>query len=134
MTSFAPPPKPTLHHIALLVDDLPRAESFYRDCLGFSVERRWPGPGDGDRSVWLCLNHGARLMLERSSPGHPRRAPQGAGWHLIALTIPSEDRANWKAHLERHNVPVIEESEFSLYIEDPEGNRVALSHWPEPMG
>ena len=131
MPAFAPPPRLALHHIALLVEDLHGVETFYRDCLGLEVEKRWSEPDNSDRSVWLCLDNDSRLMLEKCNPGSPRRGPKGAGWHLLALTISPRDRTHWKEHLTRKRVPIIEESEFSLYINDPEGNRIALSHWPE---
>lgn len=68
-----------IHHIALLVDDLPGAEAFYSGVLGFKVERRWPDDKGGTRSVWLSLGHDALLMLERADAGNARRHEQGAG-------------------------------------------------------
>src|SRR5688572_20727804 len=63
------PPPAAVHHLALLVDDLPAAERFYRDVLGLPVLRRWPDADGGERSVWLDLGGGAFLALERATPG-----------------------------------------------------------------
>ena len=120
-----------VHHIALLVDDLPQAEHFYSTLLGLPLERRWPGEGGEDRSVWLQLGPHTLLMLERSTTAARRRENSAGGWHLIALNISSETRQSWKAHLKAQGLSPVEESSFSLYYQDPEGNKVALSHWPQ---
>ena len=124
------PPTEGVHHIALLVEDLPQAEHFYSTVLGLPVERRWPGEAGEDRSVWLQLDPRTLLMLERSAPSTRRREGSAGGWHLIALEISPENRQAWKTHLQTQGVLPVEESSFSLYYEDPEGNKVALSHWP----
>lgn len=121
--------EPALHHLALLVEDLAAAERFYGDLLGLPVERRWPGE-NGDRSVWLRLGEGL-LMLERATPGAARRGEGGGGWHLLALKIRAEEREAWRQRLQAAGVPVEAASEYTLYIRDPEGNRVGLSHWPQ---
>ena len=124
------PPTEGVHHIALLVEDLPQAEHFYSTLLGLPVARRWPGEAGVDRSVWLQLDPRTLLMLERSEPSARRREGSAGGWHLIALVISPEDRQPWRAHLQTQGLLPVEESSFSLYYADPEGNRVALSHWP----
>ena len=119
-----------IHHVAILVDDLARAESFYAGILGLPVEKRWPDDAGGTRSVWLGLGAGGRLMLERAAPGDLRRAPMGAGWHLLALSIRREDRDATEAALVAAGIAIESRSENSLYFRDPEGNRLALSHYP----
>ena len=43
-----------VHHVAVKVADLTRAEAFYATVLGLSVLRRWPMPdGVGELSLWL---------------------------------------------------------------------------------
>lgn len=130
--------KPTMidgaHHLALLVEDLPRAEAFYAGLLGLPVLRRWPAEdARGDRSVWLDAG-GLVLMLERADPAAARRAEGAGGWHLFALAIAPVDRAAVRGRLEAGGHPVEAETGFTLYVRDPEGNRVGLSHWPEPAG
>lgn len=121
-----------LHHVAIRCSDLDRCEAFYRDVLGLPVLRRWPAEGGGDRSVWLSTGTGF-LALERAT--RPvEEAPfedAPAGWHLVALGIAREDRRAWEARLAGAGVRLARRSPFSLFFRDPEGNRVALSHWPE---
>jgi hypothetical protein len=54
-----------------------------------------------------------------------------AGWQVVALGIARSDRAAWEERLALAGVDVVRRSPFSLFFLDPEGNRVALSHWPE---
>jgi len=124
---------PALHHLAIQCADLAACERFYVEVLGLPVLRRWPAEGGGDRSVWLSLGGGAFLALERAARS-PRpaawRSPE-AGLHLVALRIEAAERAAWEARLAAAGVPVIDRSAFTLYLRDPEGNRIGLSHHPE---
>jgi len=121
-----------LHHVALRCVDLERCVEFYRGVLGLEVLRRWPGEGGGERSVWLSTGKGF-LALERASgpagSGPFDDAP--AGWQVVALEIARSDRVAWEERLGGRGVTVARRSPFSLFFQDPEGNRVALSHWPE---
>src|SRR4051812_16835624 len=119
-----------IHHLAVLVEDLAGAEAFYSGVLGLEIEKRWPDDAGGTRSIWLALGNGARLMLERATTGDARRASMGAGWHLLALTIRKEDRAAIESALLTAGIAVDSRSENTLYFRDPEGNRLALSHYP----
>jgi len=119
------------HHVALLVADLEAIAAFYEGVLGLprlSVHRH----GDGAlRSIWLDLS-GTVLMLEGADPGTVRRGPKGGGWHLLALRIEADSREAWRTHLEARGVPVVHSTPTSLYLDDPEGNRLCLSHYPVP--
>lgn len=124
---------PAVHHLAILVADLVRVEPFYTEVLGLDVLRRWPdATGTAERSLWLELGHGAFLALERAPDPAPASNEAGApGHHLLALQIAKEDRNEWRARLAQAGQPVTHETAFTLYFTDPEGNRLALSHWPE---
>ena len=122
-----------LHHLAVRCADLAACERFYVEVLGLPVSRRWPADGGGDRSVWLDLGGGALLMLERAAAA-PVEAPfqeAAAGLHLAALRIAPSERSSWEARLAAAGVPVVQRTPFTLYLRDPEGNRLGLSHWPE---
>lgn len=56
------------------------------------------------------------------------------GWHLLALTISAADRNDWRTRLAAAGIPITGESAYSLYFSDPEGNRLALSHYPAQAG
>ena len=125
--------KPTrVHHIAVKVADLARAEAFYVSVLGLPVLRRWPTPdGGGERSLWLDLGSGAFLAVERAEQAS-RAKPEGApGIHVVALGIARGERDAWVERLAAAGHPVYQQTDYTLYVRDPEGNRVALSHWPE---
>jgi hypothetical protein len=49
----------------------------------------------------------------------------------VALGIARGERAAWERRLSDAGVPVEYRTAFTLYVRDPEGNRVGLSHWPE---
>lgn len=119
-----------IHHVAILVEDLEGAERFYAGVLGLSVDRRWPDDAGGTRSVWLTLPGGAILMLERAAPGATRRATDGGGWHLIALSIPVTARAAVESALAAAGIPIERRTDYTLYLRDPEHNLLALSHHP----
>jgi catechol 2,3-dioxygenase-like lactoylglutathione lyase family enzyme len=124
---------PALHHLALQCADLAACERFYVEVLGLPVVRRWPAEGGGDRSVWLGLGGDAFLALERAG-APPRGAPwqdPAAGLHLVALRIAAGERAAWEARLAAAGVPVVHRTGWTLYLRDPEGNRIGLSHHPE---
>jgi glyoxylase I family protein len=121
-----------LHHVALRCSDLEKSVEFYRRALGLEVLRRWPGEDGSERSVWLSTGAGFLALERASGPGVARAfgdAP--AGWQLVAMEIPFSDRAAWEKRLALAGVELVRRSPFSLFFQDPEGNRVALSHWPE---
>jgi catechol 2,3-dioxygenase-like lactoylglutathione lyase family enzyme len=123
------------HHIAVQVRDLTAAEAFYGGILGLRIIKRWPLETGEDRALWLDLGDGSFLALERADPAASPPSEQGfldghAGWHLVALRIPVEERQSWETHLSRHGVPVVHRSRWTLYVRDPDGNRVGLSHHP----
>ncbi|HXT98575.1 MAG TPA: VOC family protein [Polyangia bacterium] len=130
-----------VHHVAVGVRDLAACEAFYTGVLGLPVLRRWPaGAGTpGDRSVWLDLGRGAFLALERAEPSIDAGAPpsasssasRAAGYLMIALAIAGDARAAWEVRLRAAGVAIVHRTSYTLYVTDPEGNRVGLSHWPE---
>jgi glyoxylase I family protein len=121
-----------LHHVALRCVDLALCETFYGKVLGLPVLRRWPAEGGEDRSVWLSAGEGF-LALERAT--RPvEEAPfedAPAGWQVVALAIARVDRKGWEGRLAAAGVRLARRTPYSLFLRDPEGNRVALSHWPE---
>jgi glyoxylase I family protein len=120
------------HHLAIQCVDLEAQERFYRDVLGLEVLRRWPRDGGGDRSVWLSVG-GGFLALERAEePAAPTDwRDQRAGLHLVALGIPPGERTAWEDRLAALGVPIVHRTRWTIYVRDPEGNRIGLSHHPE---
>ena len=121
-----------VHHVAVKVSDLARAEAFYVGVLGLPVVRRWPTPdGLSHRSLWLDLGGGAFVALESTETG-PEKSENAPGIHLMALHIERAQRQAWVARLAQAGYPVYDQTDFTIYVRDPEGNRIGLSHWPEP--
>jgi catechol 2,3-dioxygenase-like lactoylglutathione lyase family enzyme len=122
-----------LHHLAIQVADLAGCERFYREVLGLPVLRRWPDEAGGERSVWLGVGEGGFLALERAG-ARSEIAPWKdgrAGLHLLALRIGPGERAGWERRLAEAGVPVVDRTRWTIYLRDPEGNRIGLSHHPE---
>ncbi len=115
-----------VHHIAVLVPDLARAEAFYGGVLGLTVLARHTDAQGAPRSIWFALD-GAFLAVELSST-----PPHGAGgWHCVALAIEKIDREPWRLRLTAAGHPVERETAYTLYVRDPFGTLVALSHHPD---
>lgn len=127
-----------VHHVAIAVRDLGALEAFYTQVLGLPILRRWPMAVDdekGDRSVWLDLGGGAFLALERAEvAGQGAPADRTQGYLMIALRITRTARPEWEARLAAAGVAVVRRTAFTLYVADPEGNQVGLSHWPDAAG
>ncbi len=121
------------HHLAIQVRDLEGAAAFYREVLGLSELARHRREDGTLRSVWLSVDQaGGFLALEEAAGGqveeafrHPR-----LGLLLVALRIAAADRRAIEAELARRGVKVVHQSRWTLYLRDPEGNRIALSHHP----
>jgi catechol 2,3-dioxygenase-like lactoylglutathione lyase family enzyme len=123
------------HHLAIQVQDLKAAERFYVEILGLPVVRRWAFEDGraGERSVWLSVGAGEEFLAleacDAERPPTPFRDPHG-GLHLLALRIPAADREGWERHLDRLGVEIVHRTRWTLYVRDPEGNRIGLSHYP----
>lgn len=121
-----------VHHLAIVVADLARAEQFWVEVVGLPVERRWDDDQGRPRSVWLSLDRGF-LALERAGAAGQPRDDAAPGLHCVALAIGREERAAWEARLAAAGVPIERKSPYTLYVRDPDGTLVGLSHWPEPV-
>jgi glyoxylase I family protein len=107
--------------------------AFYRDVLGLSVIAQHKTADGTLRSVWMGLP-GAFLALETVEGAAAAPAPfrnQAPGWFLVALRIAPEEREAVREELQRAGVAIENETRWTLYVRDPEGNRVAFSHHPD---
>jgi catechol 2,3-dioxygenase-like lactoylglutathione lyase family enzyme len=123
-----------LHHLAIQVKDLAAAERFYVDVLGLTVTKRWPREDQtGERSLWLSVGAGEEFLAleacDADRPPTPFRDPHG-GLHLLALRITVAERPQWERKLADLNVEIVHRTRWTLYVRDPEGNRLGLSHFP----
>ncbi len=110
-----------VHHLAFRTRDLARLERFYTDVLCLSIARR-----DEDRSVWLRAG-GTILMLERAEDGES--CVVGGTKELVAFAIEAPDVERWRRTLASNAIEVEGETGFTIYFRDPDGRRIALSHY-----
>jgi glyoxylase I family protein len=121
------------HHLAIQVRNIERVTAFYREVLGFPELARHHLPDGSLRSVWVGVPGGGFLALEAVT-GEPEPGPfqsDRPGLLLVAFRIPRAERARTMEAFARAGVPLERETKWTVYVRDPEGNRVALSHHPE---
>ncbi len=122
------------HHLAIQVKALEDVAGFYREVLGLSEIERHHAPDGRLRSIWLDVGGGGFLALERieAAPAPDPEFRDGRpGLFLVALRVARADRERIRAELNRRGIPLVHETRWTLYVRDPEGNRVALSHHPD---
>jgi catechol 2,3-dioxygenase-like lactoylglutathione lyase family enzyme len=124
----------------IYVDDLGRAEAFYRDVLGLTVIGKEVGRHVffrvGQRNVLLAFNSAATLKGDVL----PAHGAQGPGH--FALGISAADLDAWRERLQSQGIAIEKEMQWprggrSLYFRDPAGNSVELitpGCWGLPSG
>ena len=126
-----------LHHLALGASDVAALAAFYASVFGLEQVREHRRDDGTLRSIWLRLGEGL-LMVESIEAGPVReqglRLPE-PGWFLLAFA--TEDEAESEAVCRAATARGASESHrtgFTRSLVDPEGNRVAVSHFPLPKG
>ncbi|MDE2038656.1 MAG: VOC family protein [Elusimicrobia bacterium] len=124
MAPANPPKTLGIRHVALITPDLPRAERFYVEALGYRVEWR-PDPDN----VYLTRD-GDNLALHRGAGG------RGALDHFGIMLRRAEDVDAWAEHLRRLGAPIVKEPKThrdgarSFYVADPDGVLIQFLHHP----
>ncbi len=124
-----------IDHVVLRVADLERAIAFYEGVLGAKVERR------AEKFGLVQLRAGRSLIDLIGAPAGEAPAGKTTGGRNMdhfALRIEPFDEAAIRAHLAAHGIEAgevkrrygAEGNGPSLYIEDPDGNRVELKGPP----
>ena len=121
------------HHLALQVVDVERVVAFYREVLDLPELHRFQRDDGSLRSVWLGVTggqtetQGGFLAIEAQDGG-----PRGAlGLSMVAFRIAAGQREDVVAHLAQRGVPIENQTGWTVYFRDPEGNLVGLSHHPD---
>lgn len=118
-----------IRHVALIVEDLKKAEAFYVGVLGYREEWR-PDP----ENLYLTRD-GDNLALHAG-----KKEGKGALDHFGIMLRKAEDVDVWAEHLRSHKVPILKEPKThrdgarSFYTADPEGNVLQFIHHPPIAG
>ena len=118
-----------LHHIALGASDVEEVARFYGEVFGLAEVDRHLDEAGRLRSIWLDLG-GPILMVERTEERRRRVEGVGAGPFLLAFCVSVEERPQVEERLEARGASIEDRTAYTSYARDPEGNRVAISHYP----
>ncbi|MEO3386848.1 VOC family protein [Mesorhizobium sp. CAU 1741] len=120
---------------ALYVDDLDKAEAFYRDVMGLEVLTRLE-----KRHVFFRCGDGVLLLFDPSQTVKPPAPdarlpvpPHGTtGNGHVCFRGTADEIERWKAHLGKHGVEIEADFEWpqggrSIYFRDPAGNSLEIA-------
>jgi catechol 2,3-dioxygenase-like lactoylglutathione lyase family enzyme len=121
---------PTLNgalEVAIYVDDVARAVTFYEQVLGLTVleaDTRLTAMAAGRQIILVCLR-GASVKL-------PKTAHDASGPQHVAFSIAGADLPAWEAHLRSCGIDILESRAWarggrSLYFRDPDGHLLELA-------
>ena len=121
-----------IDHIVVRIADPARSLAFYRDVLGLTVEREQPEIGLIQLRAGRSL---IDLIILREGEKTDARAPN---IDHFALEIRPFDEAGLRRHLEAKHVAIVESGLRygaggegpSLYVLDPDGNKIELKAAP----
>jgi catechol-2,3-dioxygenase len=118
-----------LHHIALGAQNVELVAAFYAQIFVLPERTRHHYDDGRLRSIWLDMG-GIVLMIEHTDHLPRRVDGVGAGPFLLAFSVEdSQERAALESKLAQRGVEIEERTDFTSYVRDPEGNRVAVSHF-----
>lgn len=123
----------SINHIALQVANLDLISRFYGGLLGLPELRRHFRADGTLRSIWYRLGEGVSetpFLAVEANEGSLDSKEGVLGYSMVALQIEAQSRAQWLQHFAAHGIPVEHETRWTVYVRDPEGNRVGLSHYP----
>ena len=124
-----------LHHLALGSPDPEHLACFYHRAFDLPVERTHRYEDGTVRSVWLRLASGV-LMIEHVDPRTPHHSPRpktpnepSEGLFLLAFEVSKASHSEHIGRLETLGCVVEGSTSYTSYLRDPDGNRIALSHY-----
>jgi catechol 2,3-dioxygenase-like lactoylglutathione lyase family enzyme len=120
---------PSLHHVAVGTPDVEALAGFYARVLQ-TAECKRQSDAQGVRSVWLDLS-GTLLMIERSEHtlAMARAEGVGLGAFLLAFRADADGRRAFEARASELGARIESRSQFTSYLRDPDGNRIAVSEY-----
>jgi|CXWL01.1.fsa_nt_gi catechol 2,3-dioxygenase-like lactoylglutathione lyase family enzyme len=123
------------HHVALQVDAVEQVAAFYADSFGLKELSRHFRDDGTLRSIWLAASSGAEpqggFIAVELAPKDALRGEKGPS--LLALRIDTSARERVRQELVAKGIKIEKETRWTLYVRDPEGNWVGLSHHPDEL-
>lgn len=127
-----------IDHVVFLVDDMDKALGFYRDLLGCKVGYEYPNLGMVQ--VWAGVS--LIVLWDITHPGAKRAIPpisNGRNVDHVCLALGRFDPDEMKKFLEASEIQIVEEANhggargvgYSIYVNDPFGNKLELKGPPE---
>ena len=120
------------HHVAIQAREVARVAAFYVDVLELPELARYHRDDGSLRSIWVGVGGDDFLAIEHSTDRSA--AGPSLGFSMVALRIAPQSRAHVTSRLNAHQVAIERESGWTVYVRDPEGNLVGLSHHPHGVG
>lgn len=121
-----------IHHLALRTRDVTGLARFYEEVVGLALVKRADAPPALGKSVWLDAG-GAIVMIEEAMATEP--AVAHATMELTAaFTIAPSERTFVEDRLTKAGVIVEARTAYTLYFRDPDGRRIGVSAYPDPLG
>jgi glyoxylase I family protein len=122
------------HHVALHVHDVERVAAFYVELLGLREVDRHFRPDGALRSIWLSAASGGSVLdgflaVEKAWVKEPVAS---TGFSMVAFRVDPQSRSALEARLAEKGIPIEKMTQWTIYVRDPEGHRVGLSHHPHP--
>ena len=124
-------------HVAINVRDLDVALKFYTGVLGLRVTQREPSkPG---KEYFLDCGSSLLGLIQGDAAGTPHLLQdQGLGGNHVAFRVKAQEFDHILEELKRRGVPVLSakkrERSWSMYLTDPDGNKLELTAWPHEDG
>lgn len=121
------------HHVAVQVHDVAKVAAFYVELLKLPELKRFHREDGSLRSIWVGTSNQPRadqgfIAIEEIRP----TTPDGAlGYSMVALRIHAAERKAIVEELARRGLLIERETGWTMYVRDPEGNLVGLSHHPD---
>ncbi|HYL82440.1 MAG TPA: VOC family protein [Candidatus Acidoferrum sp.] len=135
MSPAAPPPQITgILETVLYVNDIDRAEQFYREVMCLTQIGKDPG-----RHVFFRVGSGVLLLFLAERTRQTRSLPpHGADGEIhVCFTVSPTEYEIWKRRVQEHGLDILQETEWprgrSFYFRDPDGNLLELANadiWP----
>jgi glyoxylase I family protein len=121
-----------IHHITLLVSDLNRSASFYRNVLGMRLVKQTVNDDDRSARHFMFGNEEGLLITCLEYPDLDEGKVGRGSTHHFALSVESvAELSAWKGYLEGRGIATTElmdRGDFrSIYLRDPDGHIVEIA-------